>query len=173
MPKKTAQIRSSRTVQTRNLLRKMTQIWILSRMICSQSHYHKNLKEGPMKKNAGIVDISLSGPFCNENSGFTHWSIGYGNLNDAWMLKASFMSAYDRTILTSLQFKPKDILHTRSYYDFNIRSMEFGEASRWKRTKKTGRKTGTVSWVYFVFRCKISDEASGLTCLRRILDKVA
>ncbi len=39
--------------------------------------------------------------------------------------------------------------------------------------KKTGRKTGTVSRVSFVFRCKIDDEASGLTHLRRILDKVA
>jgi hypothetical protein len=133
----------------------------------------QNLKEGPMKKNAGIVNIYLSGPFCNENSGFTHWSVVYNNLNDAWMLKASFMSAYVRSLLTSLQFKPKSILHTGSYYDFNIQSMEFGEASRWKRTKKLGRKTGTVSWVSFVFRCKISDEASGLMLLRRILDKVA
>jgi hypothetical protein len=80
------------------------------------------------------------------------------------------MRAYVATILTLLQFKPKDILHTGSYYDFNIQSIEFGKASRWKHTKKPGRKTGTFSWVSFVFSCKISDEASGLTRLRRILN---
>jgi hypothetical protein len=40
----------------------------------------QNLKEGPMKKKAGIADIYLSGPFFNENSGFMHWSVIYGNL---------------------------------------------------------------------------------------------
>ena len=132
----------------------------------------QNLKAGPLKKNAGTLDIYLSGPFRNEKSGIMHWSVVYGNLSDAWMLKASFMSAYIRTILTSLQFKSEDICHTESYYDINIRSTEFGEASKWKRTKKPGGKTGTVSRVSFVYSCKISDEAVGLMRLRRILDKV-
>ncbi len=82
------------------------------------------------------------------------------------------MSAYIRTILTSLQFKSEDICHTESYYDFNIRSMVFGEASKCKRTKKPGGKTGTVSRVSFVYSCKLSDEGVGLKRLRRILDRV-
>jgi hypothetical protein len=101
-----------------------------------------------------------------------HWSVMYGNLSGAWMIKSSFMSGYVRTILTSLKFKNGDLLHTRSYYDINIQSVEFGDSPRWKRVKKEGEKTGTVSWMSFVFSCKISDEASGLTRLRRILDKV-
>jgi len=132
----------------------------------------QNLKAGPLKKNAGTLNIYLSGPFHNENSGIMHWSVVYGNLSDAWMLKASFMSAYIRTILSSLQFKSEDICHTESYDDFNIRSVEFGEASKWKRTKKPGGKTGTVSQVSFVYSCKLSDEGFGLMHLRRILDKV-
>ena len=87
------------------------------------------------------------------------------------MLKASFMSAYVKTILTSLKFKPEDILHTGSYYEFNIRNMEFGEQSKWKRVKKHGGKIGTVSRLSFVFSCKISEEANGLVRLRKILDK--
>ena len=132
----------------------------------------QNLKAGPLKKNPQTLDIYVSGPFRNENSGIVHWSVVYGNLSDAWMLKASFMSAYIRTILTSLQFKSEDICHTESYYDINIRSTEFGEASKWKRTKKPGGKTGTVSRLSFLYSCKISDEAVGLMRLRRILDKV-
>jgi hypothetical protein len=102
-----------------------------------------------------------------------HWSVVYGNLNDAWMLKASFVYAYVRTILTSLHFKNDNIFHTGSYYDFNIRSFEFGEASRWKRNKNCRGKIKTTSRVLFVFSCKISDEASGILCLKKILDKVA
>jgi hypothetical protein len=51
-----------------------------------------NIKAGPVKRNGG-VDLFLAGPFRNENTGFVHWSIIYGNINNAWMLKASFMSA--------------------------------------------------------------------------------
>jgi hypothetical protein len=43
----------------------------------------QNLKAGQLKKNAGTLDIYLSGPFRNENSGIVHWSVVYGNLNDA------------------------------------------------------------------------------------------
>ncbi len=102
-----------------------------------------------------------------------HWSVVCGNLNNAWMLKASFVCAYVRTItiLTSLHFKNDDILHTGSNYDFN--SFEFGEASRSKCTKNCRGKLKTTSWVSFVFSCKMSDEASGILCLKTILDKVA
>ncbi len=130
-----------------------------------------NIKAGPVKRNGG-VDLFLAGPFRNENTGFVHWSIIYGNINNAWMLKASFMSAYVKTILTSLKFKPEDILHTGSYYEFNIRNMEFGEQSKWKRVKKRSGTIGTVSRLSFVFSCKISDEANGLVRLRNILDNV-
>ena len=34
-------------------------------------------------------------------------------------------------------------------------------------------KIKTTSWVSFVFSCKMSDEASGILCLKKILDKVA
>jgi hypothetical protein len=40
------------------------------------------------------------------------------------------------------------------------------------RTKRQKRKSGTVSQMSFVFSCKISEEAFGLTHLRNILDKI-
>ena len=135
-----------------------------------QASLMANMKGSPVKRNVG-VDMFLAGPFRNENTGFVHWSIVYGNLHSAWMLKASFMSAYVKTILTSLKFKPEDILHTGSYYEFNIRNVEFGEQSKWRRVKKKGGKIGTVSRLSFVFSCKISEEANALIRLRKILDK--
>jgi hypothetical protein len=133
----------------------------------------KNLKEGQPKKNSGCVNVYVSPLFRNITSGFVHWSVVYGSLNDAWVLKASLLSAYVRTILTSLHFKNDDILHTGSYCDFNIRSFVFGEASRWKRTKNCRGKIKTTSRVSFAFSCKMSDEASGIQRLKKILDKVA
>jgi hypothetical protein len=44
--------------------------------------------------------------------------------------------------------------------------------SKWKRKNKKGKKGETVSQMSFVFSCKISEEAFGLTHLRNILDKV-
>jgi hypothetical protein len=82
------------------------------------------------------------------------------------------MRGYIRTILTSLNFKSEDLLHTGSYNDINIQSIECGESSRWKHVKKDGGRTTTVSRMSFVFSCKISEEASALPRLRRILDKV-
>ncbi len=132
----------------------------------------QNLKQDSTKMNSGMVDMFLSGPFYNENTGIMHWSVIYGNLGGAWMIKSSFMRGYIRTILTSLNFESEDLLHTGSYYNINIQSIECGESSRWKRIKKDGGRTTTVSGMSFVFSCKISEEASALPRLRRILDKV-
>ena len=135
-----------------------------------QASLTANIKKGPVRRNGG-VDMYLAGPFRNENTGYVHWSVMYGNLHSVWWLKAGFMSAYVKTILTSLKFKPEDILHTGSYYEFNIRSVEFGEQSKWKRVKKPNGTIGTVSRLSFVLSCKISEEANALVRLKKILDK--
>ena len=136
-----------------------------------QASLKANVKAYPVKRNGG-VDMFVSGPFRNKKTGFMHWSVVYGNMTSAWMLKASFMSAYVNTVLTSLKFKPDDILHTASYHDINIRNVEHGEQSKWKRIKKNHGKIGTVSRLTFVFSCKIREEANALVRLTNILDKV-
>jgi hypothetical protein len=102
-----------------------------------------------------------------------HWSVVLGSFNDAWMMKANFLGGYVQTILASLNFNNEDILHTGSYYDFNIRSIEFGDASKWKCTKNKKGRIKTTSQVSFVFSCKISEQASGMARLKKILDTVA
>jgi hypothetical protein len=63
----------------------------------------------------------------------------------AWMIKSSFMGGYVMSMLTSLNSRNDDILHTGSYYDINIQNIEFGKVSKWKRKNKKGGKGGTVS----------------------------
>ena len=114
----------------------------------------------------------MTGPFRNENSRDSHWSVVYGNISEAWMLKASFVGAYVRTILKLSKFKPEDCLHTKSYYDINIKSQEFGALSLWKRQKgKKGVKT--VNRLSFVFSIKTTEEATGLDRIQKIMKKVA
>jgi hypothetical protein len=78
----------------------------------------KNLKENTKK--SAIIDIYVSGPFHKQKTGLMHWSVIYGSLGAAWMIKSSFMGGYVRLVLTSLNFRNNDILHTGSYYDINI-----------------------------------------------------
>ncbi len=68
----------------------------------------QSLKERPARRNSGFVDVYVTGPFRNENSHDSHWSVVYGNISEAWMLKASFVGAYVRTILKLSKFKPED-----------------------------------------------------------------
>ncbi len=130
----------------------------------------ESLKE--ITKKSAIIDIYLSGPFRNQKTGLMHWSVIYGSLGAAWMMKSSFMGGYVRSVLTSLNFRNDYILHTGSYYDINIQNIEFGEVSKWKRKNKKRGTGGTVSRMSFVFSCKINEEAFGLTRLRNIIDKI-
>ncbi len=132
----------------------------------------ESLKERPTKRNSGLVDVYLTGPFRNEYSHESHWSVVYGNISEAWMLKSNFVGAYVRTILKLSKFNSEDYLHTESYYDINIRSQEFGALSLWKRQKgKKGVKT--VNRLSFVFTIKTSEEGTGLDRIQKKLKKIA
>jgi hypothetical protein len=73
----------------------------------------KNTKEGG-SQNAGVIDVYVSGPFCNKKSGFMHWSVIYGNLGEAGMLKTGFLKGYVKSVLLKLKFSNEDILHCAS-----------------------------------------------------------
>jgi hypothetical protein len=88
-----------------------------------------NSKEA--SKSTKIIDIFVSGPFRNRRSGFTYWSVIYGD-QEAWFLKSNFMKGFVRSVLSSLKFRNEDLLHCGSYKDINIRKVEFGEESKWK-----------------------------------------
>jgi hypothetical protein len=128
-----------------------------------------NTKEA--SKTTKIVDISVSGPFRNRRSGLTFWSVIYGD-QEAWFLKSNLMKSFVKSVLTSLKFRHKEVVHCASYKDINIRKVEFGEESKWKRVTKKYGKVKTVPRMSFVFGSKTSEEATTLTPLRYILDKV-
>ncbi len=122
-------------------------------------------------KTTKIVDISVSGLFRNRRSGFTYWSVIYGD-QEAWFLKSKFMKGFVKSVLTSLKFRHEEVVHCTSYKDINIRKVEFGEESKWKCVNKKNGKVKTFPRMSFVFGSKTSEEATTLTHLRYILDKV-
>jgi hypothetical protein len=86
-----------------------------------------------------VVNISVSGPFQNRRSGFTYWSVIYGD-QEAWFLKSNFMKGFLKSVLTSLKFRHEEVVHCASYKDINIRKVEFGEESKWKHVNKKMEK---------------------------------
>jgi hypothetical protein len=128
-----------------------------------------NTKEA--SKTTKIVNISVSGPFQNRRSGFTYWSVIYGD-QEAWFLKSNFMKGFVKLMLTSLKFRHEEVVHCASYKVINIGKVEFGEESKWKLMTKKNGKVKTVPKMSFVFGSKTSEEATALTHLRYILDKV-
>ena len=135
---------------------------------------NKNIKEAQPKKQLGRVEVYVSSPFVNELTGIVHWCVVFGSFNDAWMIKANWLGGYVRTVMTSLKtFDNSDILHTGSYHEFNIRSLEFGVDSKWKRVKGPKNKVKTVSRINFVFSCKKGERGSAMTRLKKILDTIS
>ncbi len=124
-----------------------------------------NTKEATKSKK--MVDISVSGPFQNRLSGYSYWSVIYGD-QEAWFLKSHFMNGFVKSVMTSLKFSSEVTVHCASYRGINIRKVEFGEECV---TKRNGQ-VKTIPRLSFVFGKKTSDEGTGLEVLRNVLDKV-
>jgi hypothetical protein len=121
-------------------------------------------------KSTKIIDIFVSGLFRNKRSGFTYWSVIYGD-QEAWFLTSNFMKGFVRLVLSSLKFRIEVLLHCGSYKDNNICKNEFGKESKWKHVVKRNEKVKTVPRMSFVFGCKTTEAATAVNCMRHILDK--
>jgi hypothetical protein len=118
-----------------------------------------------------MVKISVSGPFQNRLSGYSYWSVIYGD-QEAWFLKSNFMKGFVKSVMTSPKFSPEVTVHCASYRDINIHKVEFGEESKWKRVTNRNGQVKTILRLSFVFGKKTSDEGTGIEVLRNVLDKV-
>ncbi len=54
-------------------------------------------------------------------------------------MKSNFMKGFVKLVLTSLTFRHEEVVHCASYKDINIRKVEFGEESKWKRMTKKNK----------------------------------
>jgi hypothetical protein len=82
------------------------------------------------------------------------------------------MKSFVKSVMTSLKFSPEVTVHCANYRDINIRKVEFGEESKWKRVTQKNGQVKTIPRLSFVFGKKTSDEGTGLEVLRNMLDKI-
>ncbi len=80
------------------------------------------------------VDFFITGPFHNEETGRSIWSIKLGDPGKSWACKDTFVQSYLQTLLLKrAKNKPSDIdiSFCRSFHKINICTNVFGKVSVW------------------------------------------
>jgi hypothetical protein len=76
------------------------------------------------------VDFYITGPFHNEKTGRSIWSIVLGDSGKSWALKDTFAQSYLQTLLLKREIiKPLDIdiSFCQSFYEINICKKNLGK----------------------------------------------
>jgi hypothetical protein len=115
------------------------------------------------------VDFFITGPFHNEKTGRSIWSIVLDDPGKSWACKDTFVQSYLQTLLLKrAKKKPSDIniSFCQSFHKINIRTNEFGKVSVWQRKPpKNGKHGQVVRRLSFVYGCPTSNVAKGMTAL--------
>lgn len=108
-----------------------------------------------MKTNT--IDIYITGPFRNAKTDKSTWIAVFGDYGSAWTLKSQFLKGYIGTLVKRIKTPNINIGHTKSFYDINIRKVEYGKESLWRR--KDGNKT--TKRLSFAYTCETVNEKNG------------
>jgi hypothetical protein len=115
------------------------------------------------------VDFFITGPFHNEKTGRSVWSIVIGDSRKSWTLKDTFVQSYLQTLLLKREKnKPSniDISFCQSFYKINICNNEYGNKSAWHRKSPLRGKPGqVVKHLSFVYGCPTSNVAKRMSVL--------
>jgi hypothetical protein len=85
-----------------------------------------NLRKNIAKNNtfkSNLVDIHITGPFCNKKTGKSHWVVVYGDSGKTYVLKPWFIWKYLSCLLLDWEKvnKMKVIIdHCYTYYEIGI-----------------------------------------------------
>ena len=118
---------------------------------------------------SNYVDFYITGPFHNEKTGRSIWSIVLGDSGKSWALKDTFIQSYLQTLLLKREkIKPSDIniSFCQSSYEINICKNDFGKESVWCcKPPKNGKPGQVVKHLSFVYGCPTSNVAKGMNVL--------
>jgi hypothetical protein len=135
----------------------------------SNSNLKEEVSNNVNRNMSSSVDFYITGPFNNEKTGKSVWSIVLGVPGKSWALKDTFIQSYLHTLLLKRQQnRPSDIdiSFCQSFYEINIRSNEFGKESIWRRKPPVRGKPGqVVKRMSFVYGCPTSSNQKGLNAL--------
>jgi hypothetical protein len=135
----------------------------------SNSNLKEEVSNNVNRNMSSSVDFYITGPFNNEKTGKSVWSIVLGVPGKSWALKDTFIQSYLHTLLLKRQQnRPSDIdiSFCQSFYKINIRNNEFGKESIWRRKPPVRGKPGqVVKRMSFVYGCPTSSNQKGLNAL--------
>jgi hypothetical protein len=124
------------------------------------------------------IDADVCGPFMNSKSGQSSYVVIFGVLKKAWTLKPLFLRGYLGTLVKKLNTRSDtsiNIEHCETYYEFNIKKIEFGNESLWLRLPpKNGKPGNTIKRLSFVLSFDgTADSAQGLEMVKDALEFLA
>ena len=123
------------------------------------------------------IDVDVCGPFMNYKSGQGSYVVIFGVLKKAWTLKPLFLHGYLGTLVEKLNSRNDtsiNVEHCETYYEFNIKKMEFGNESLWLRLPpKNGKPGNTVKRLSFVLSFDDTDSSQGLEMVQDALEFLA
>ncbi len=123
------------------------------------------------------IEVDVCGPFMNSKLGQGSYVVIFGVLKKAWTLKPLFLRVYLGTLVKKLNSRNDNsinIEHCKTYYEFNIKKIEFGHESLWLRLPpKNGKPGNTVKRLSFVLSFDGTDSAQGLEMVKDALEFLA
>ena len=126
---------------------------------------------------SGPIEVDVCGPFMNTKTGQGSYIVIFGPLKKAWALKALFLRGYLGTLVEKLNSRKDNninVEHCETYYEINIKKVEFGNESLWLRLpSRNGRPANTVKRLSFVLSFDGTDSARGLEMVNDALEFLA
>ena len=123
------------------------------------------------------IEVDVCGPFMNFKSGKGSYVVILGVLKKAWTLKPLFLRGYLGTLVEKLNSRNDtsiNVEHCETYYEFNIKKIEYGDESLWYRLPpKNGKPGNTVKRLSFVLSFEGTDSAQGLEMVKDALEFLA
>ncbi len=80
------------------------------------------------------VEVDVCGPFMNSKTGQGSYIVIFWVLKKGWTLKAPFIPGYLVTLVERMNSRKNtsiNVEHCETYYEFNIKKVEFGNESLW------------------------------------------
>ena len=123
------------------------------------------------------VKVDVCGPFMNSKSGKGSYIVIFGALKKGWTLRAPFLHGYVGTLVERMNSRKNtsiNVEHCETYYEFNIKKVEFGNESLWLRLPpRNGGSGNTVKRLNFVLSFDVTESDRGLEMVKDALEFLA
>jgi hypothetical protein len=115
------------------------------------------------------LEVYVTGPFCNKNTGKTNWILVFGDIRRVFFLKSEFTRGYIENCLESVKGRNIDVIHYKTFYNINNSMKEFGIDSVWRRTQR-GKTVTTMS---FAISCETANETNIVQTVNETVDFIS